>query len=76
MPRVFLTQAQRDEAKAKSRAKELGDALIVHKALHRLTYEAMAGSLGIDKRCLRKIMDGGDCYVPMSAALAMMDMVR
>lgn len=76
MPKVLLTASQREEAKKRDRAKKLADGLLIHKALGRLTYEQMASDLGIDKRCLRKIMDGVDCYVPVSAALAMMDMVR
>lgn len=75
MPKVALTAAQREAAKKQDRAKKLADGLLVHKALGRLTYEQMARELGIDKRCLRKIVDGQDCYIPVSAALAMVEIV-
>lgn len=75
MPRVTLTAAQREAAKKQDRAKKLADGLLIHKALGRLTYEQMAQELGIDKRCLRKIVDGQDCYIPVSAALAMVEMI-
>ena len=75
MPRVTLTPAQREAAKKQDRAKKLADGLLIHKALGRLTYEQMAQQIGIDKRCLRKIVDGQDCYIPVSAALAMVEMV-
>lgn len=75
MPRVTLTPAQREAAKKQDRAKKLADGLLIHKALGRLTYEQMAQQLGIDKRCLRKIVDGQDCYIPVSSALAMVEMV-
>lgn len=75
MPRVALTAAQREAAKKQDRAKKLADGLLTHKALSRLTYDQMAQEFGIDKRCLRKIVNGQDCYIPVSSALAMFEMV-
>lgn len=75
MPRVTLTASQREANKKADRAKHLAERLLIHKALGRLTYEQMAEQFGIDKRCLRKIVDGQDCYIPMSAALAMVEIV-
>ena len=75
MPRVALTSSQREANKKADRAKHLAEGLLIHKALGRLTYEQMAEQFGIDKRCLRKIVDGKDCYIPISAALSMVEIV-
>ena len=75
MPRVALIASQREANKKADRAKRLADGLLIHKALSRMTFGQMAEQFGIDKRCLRKILDGQDCYIPMSAALAMVEIV-
>ena len=75
MPRVALTPAQREANKKADRAKRLADGLLIHKALGRMTYDQMAAEFGVDKRSLRKLVNGQDCYVPMSVAMTMFEVI-
>ena len=76
MPRVYLTAEQREAARQAARAKDLADSLLVHKALKRTTFQAMAEETGISRQALSKISRGEDVCLPLSSTLRLMELVR
>lgn len=75
MPKVVLTQAQKARARQAERDKFISEGLLVYKAKAGLTYEAMAGRLGITVQSLRRIIRRQPCNLPFSVYWGVLDMV-
>lgn len=58
MPRVYLTAAQREEAKTTQRLKALGDGIAIYGAKKRLNQKNLAEDLGLNIRTVSKLLDG------------------
>ena len=58
MPRVYLTAAQREQAKISQRLNALGDGIAIYGAKNRLDQKHLAEDLGLNIRTVSKLMDG------------------
>lgn len=56
MPRVALTQAQREEQRLQDRAERLADGLAIYKRRHRLNNYALARAVGIGHETVSRLM--------------------
>ena len=75
MPRVALTAEQREAYRRADRAKALADKVVVHKALKRTTYQEMGECVGLTRQTVRRIANGQDVCVPVSALLKLLELV-
>lgn len=75
MPKVYLTEAQRQEAKLDRQSKMLGDGLTCYKALNRLTLEQIGTGLGMSKNTVLQIMNEKDVRIPIRTMWKLLDLV-
>lgn len=73
MPRVCLTQEQRQEARNKKIRQAIADGLCVAKHRGSLNIEEMGRSLGVGRNTMAKILTGEDVVLPMSSMLRILD---
>lgn len=58
MPRVYLTNEQREKAADQRYLDQLADGLRIYQAVHRLTAGKLAEYLELNPRTLRKLLNG------------------
>lgn len=69
MPRVTLTQEQREAAALERMRETLADGILIRKAKNRLTNEQIGNGLEISSRTIAKILDGGDVKLSISQTM-------
>lgn len=74
MPRVYLTEAQRQEAKLDRQSKMLSDGLACYKAINKLTLEQIGSGLGMSKTTVMHIIQGKDKCVPIQSFWKLLEM--
>ncbi len=74
MPKVYLTEAQRQEAKLDRQSKMLSDGLACYKAINKLTLEQIGSGLGMSKTTVMHIIDGKDKRIPIRAMWRLLDL--
>ena len=74
MPKVYLTAAQRQEAKLDRQNKMLGDGLACYKAINKLTLEQIGSGLGMSKTTVMHIIQGKDKRIPIQSFWKLLEM--
>ena len=73
MPRVYLTEEQRAEAKRQKTRRLLGDGLAVLKNRTRSTNQSLAHDLGVNHVTLSKLMSAEDVRLSVDKLLYLLD---
>ncbi|MBC5733801.1 hypothetical protein [Lawsonibacter hominis] len=74
MPRVYLTEAQRQQAKYDRQGKLLSDGLACYKALNKLTLTQIGDGVGLSKTTVMHIIQGKDKCVPIQSFWKLLEM--
>lgn len=74
MPKVFLTEAQRRDARYQRIRRAMGDGLAVLKVRERLSNKALGHELGINHETVAKVLEGQDVKLSTKTLFQMFDM--
>ena len=69
MPRVYLTQQQREDAALDRMKEALVNGLLVNKALRRMTNVKVGESVRINDKTIGRIINGGDPQLTITQVL-------
>ena len=72
MPRVYLTQEQREAAVIDKMRETLTDGVLIQKAKTRLTNEQIGNGLEIGERTIGKIINGADVKLTLSQTMRLL----
>lgn len=72
MPRITLTQEQREAAALERMREAVADGILIRKARNRLTYEQIGTGLEIGENTIRRIINGYDVKLNLSQILRLM----
>ena len=72
MPRVTLTQEQREAAALERMRETLADGILIRKARNRLTNEQIGHGLEIGERTTAKIINGGDVKLTLTQTMRLL----
>lgn len=73
MPKVCLTEAQRQQERCKAKCRMVGDGLTVFKARRKLTNKQLGAEFGIGHEMVAKIMEGQDVKLSMHNLWRLLD---
>lgn len=73
MPRVYLTDEQRSEAKRQKTRRQIGDGLAVLKNRTRSTNQSLSHDLGVNHVTLSKLMAAKDVRLSVDKLLYLLD---
>lgn len=74
MPKVYLTQGQRDEARRRRVLAEVGEALLLTKHRRQATNKELGHALGIGHVTVASILNGQDVAIGTERFLAVLDL--
>lgn len=69
MPRVYLSQNQRDDAALEKMKATVVDGLVINKALRRMTNAGIAEAVRINDKTIGRIINGGDPQLTITQVL-------
>ena len=74
MPKVYLTDAQRRDARYQRILRELGDGLAILKVRNKLSNKALGHELGINHETVAKVLDGQEVKLNTKVLFQLFDL--
>lgn len=73
MPRVCLTQKQRNNERCKKKSRALGDGIAVYKVKNKMTNIQLGSEFGVSEKAIARILAGDDVCLRSSVFWRLMD---
>ena len=72
MPRITLTQEQREAAALERMRETLADGILIRKAIHHLNNEQIGRGLEIGERTIGRVLEGADVKLTISQIMRLL----
>ena len=74
MPKILLTNKQRQEERVRRFINLIRDGLCVTRCRNHISLAELANAAGVSRNTMAKILDGGDVTLPVSTFVRLLDL--